>query len=111
VNDFVRIFEEMGIDRSILPILMRANRSTIHKYLEGAVNVPATAQTLLMLLQLIQKRDHELFKEWMVLSDFTIPPEVYLEQPDYWKGWKFTEHKVNNRVLQYLKDNPSANDG
>ncbi|AGB79262.1 MULTISPECIES: hypothetical protein [Pseudocitrobacter] len=105
MNDFAKIFEEMGLDKAILPILFRANRSTIHKYLDGSVNVPASAMSLIMLLQLVQKRNPELFAEWMVLSDFTIPPEVYLEQPEYWKGYKFTEHKVNKNVLEYLKEN------
>lgn len=108
MNEFAKIFKEMGLERSLLPILMGANRSTVHKYLDGSVKVPASAVTLIQLLQFIQKRDPELFKEWLVLSDFTIPPEVYLTQPDYWEGWRFTQHKVNGKVLQYLLDNPSA---
>jgi len=104
MNEFAKIFEEMGIDRSLLPILMRANRSTIHKYLEGTVTVPASAMTLIMFLQFIQKREPILFAEWLTLSDFTIPPSVYLENPDYWRGWKYSEGKVNQRVLECLKN-------
>lgn len=59
--------------------------------------------SLIMLLQLIQKRNPDLLAEWLTLSDFTIPPEVYLDQPDYWKGWVYTQHKVNKNVLEYLK--------
>ncbi|MCW2474713.1 MULTISPECIES: hypothetical protein [unclassified Symbiopectobacterium] len=105
MNDFEEIFNEMGIDRALLPILFRSNRSTVHKYLSGESLAPASAMSLILLLQLLQKRSPELFAEWLTLSDFTIPPEIYLNQPDYWKGWKFTEHKVNKAVLQYLKDN------
>ena len=105
MNDFEKVFNEMGIDRALLPILFRSNRSTIHKYLSGESSAPASAMSLIMLLQLIQKRNPELFAEWLTLSDFTIPPEIYLDQPDYWKGWKFTPHKVNKAVLQYLKEN------
>lgn len=110
MNEFAKIFNEMGLEKSLLPILMRANRSTVWKYLEGSVAVPASAMTLIMLLQFMQKRDPELFKEWMVLSDFTIPPEVYLNQPDYWRGWVHTRPKVNAKVLAYLDASPANDD-
>lgn len=104
MNDFEKIFEQMGIDRALLPILFRSNRSTIHKYLSGDSSAPASAMSLIMLLQLLQKRAPDVFAEWLTLSDFTLPPEVYLDSPDYWKGWKYTQHKVNKNVLEYLKE-------
>lgn len=104
MNEFAKIFEEMGLDPALLPILFRANRSTIHKYLSGAVGVPASAMSLIMLLQLVQKRNPDLFAEWLTLSDFTIPPTVYMENDEYWKGWKYSQGKVHPKVLEYLKE-------
>ena len=95
MNEFEKIFNEMNLDRALLPILFRSNRSTVWKYLSGDSTAPASAMSLIMLLQLIQKRNPDLLAEWLTLSDFTIPPEVYLDQPDYWK--------VNKNVLEYLK--------
>ena len=103
MNEFEKIFNEMNLDRALLPILFRSNRSTVWKYLSGDSTAPASAMSLIMLLQLIQKRNPDLLAEWLTLSDFTIPPEVYLDQPDYWKGWVYTQHKVNKNVLEYLK--------
>ena len=103
MNEFEKIFNEMNLDRALLPILFRWNRSTVWKYLSGDSTAPASAMSLIMLLQLIQKRNPDLLAEWLTLSDFTIPPEVYLDQPDYWKGWVYTQHKVNKNVLEYLK--------
>lgn len=104
MNEFEKIFNEMNLDRALLPILFRSNRSTVWKYLSGDSTAPASAMSLIMLLQLIQKRNPDLLAEWLTLSDFTIPPEVYLDQPDYWKGWVYTQHKVNKNVLEYLKN-------
>lgn len=103
MNEFEKIFNEMNLDRALLPILFRSNRSTVWKYLSGDSTAPASAMSLIMLLQLIQKRNPDLLAEWLTLFDFTIPPEVYLDQPDYWKGWVYTQHKVNKNVLEYLK--------
>lgn len=100
MNEFEKIFNEMNLDRALLPILFRSNRSTVWKYLSGDSTAPASAMSLIMLLQLIQKRNPDLLAEWLTLSDFTIPPEVYLDQPDYWKGWVYTQHKVNKNVLE-----------
>ena len=92
MNEFEKIFNEMNLDRALLPILFRSNRSTVWKYLSGDSTAPASAMSLIMLLQLIQKRNPDLLAEWLTLSDFTIPPEVYLDQPDYWKGWVYTPY-------------------
>ena len=78
MNEFEKIFNEMNLDRALLPILFRSNRSTVWKYLSGDSTAPASAMSLIMLLQLIQKRNPDLLAEWLTLSDFTIPPEVYL---------------------------------
>ncbi len=77
MNEFEKIFNEMNLDRALLPILFRSNRSTVWKYLSGDSTAPASAMSLIMLLQLIQKRNPDLLAEWLTLSDFTIPPEVY----------------------------------
>ncbi len=105
MNEFEKIFNEMNLDRALLPILFRSNRSTVWKYLSGDSTAPASAMSLIMLLQLIQKRNPDLLAEWLTLSDFTIPPEVYLDQPDYWKGWVYTQHKVNKKRPGISKKN------
>lgn len=104
MNDFEKIFAEMGIDRALLPILFRSNRSTIHKYLSGESAAPASAMSLILLLQLLQKRAPEVLEEWAVISDFQVPPEVYLAQPDYYKGWSWAQHKLHPKVLQFMKE-------
>ena len=90
MNEFEKIFNEMNLDRALLPILFRSNRSTVWKYLSGDSTAPASAMSLIMLLQLIQKRNPDLLAEWLTLSDFTIPPEVYLDQPDHPCGHRLT---------------------
>lgn len=35
MNEFEKIFNEMNLDRALLPILFRSNRSTVWKYLSG----------------------------------------------------------------------------
>lgn len=104
MNDFEKIFSEMGIDRALLPVLFKANRSTIHKYLTGEVAVPASAMSMIQLLQLVQKRSPELFEEWAVISDFNVPSDIYLNDENYWKGWTWAQHKLHPKVLQYLKE-------
>lgn len=86
MNEFEKIFNEMNLDRALLPILFRSNRSTVWKYLSGDSTAPASAMSLIMLLQLIQKRNPDLLAEWLTLSDFTIPPEVYPISPITGKG-------------------------
>jgi len=100
MNEFEKIFNDLGIDKGLLPILFRSNRSVIHKYLSGESTAPASALSLLLLIELIEKRNPELLDEWAVLS---VPREVYLEQPDYYKGWTWATHKLHPKVLEFLR--------
>lgn len=102
---FKETFEKMGIEKGVLQTMMNLPRATLWKYLEGkTTNFPATALTLIELLRFLQQRDEELLREWVVLQDYGLRSEVYLDNPELWKEWKYSnQEKIKKDVLQYLK--------
>lgn len=104
-NEFCKVFKELEIDRALLPVLMGANRSTVHKYLEGDVtNIPASAMTLIKLLQFLQSRDLQLFREWLVLQEFNTSSVHYLGNPEIWKIYKDSVDKMAPSTRKYLEE-------
>ncbi|NLS55920.1 hypothetical protein [Hafnia alvei] len=101
---FRETFERMEIEPALLTLLCQVHRSTSHKWLSGDVKeIPAAAETLIRLLEFVQKRSPELFCEFMILQDFRTPSEIYLSDPACWKSYEFCKHKVTPKVLDYLE--------
>lgn len=109
MNDFEKTFEELGLDRSLVALIMNVNRSSLIKWFsEQQGTTPyqkpsASTITLIKLLQFLKERDEKLFAEFAVLQDFQVPPEIYLKDPEYWKGYVWTKHKVKPVLLEYLE--------
>ncbi|AJQ99484.1 MULTISPECIES: hypothetical protein [Hafnia] len=65
MNEFTRIFNELGITKTELTTLLNAPRNTIFNYLNGSVtNMPASAVTLITLLAFIKQHHPRAFEEW-----------------------------------------------
>ncbi|WP_407732510.1 hypothetical protein ACJJVG_08785 [Pseudocitrobacter faecalis] len=112
MNEFNKIYNDLGLDRAVLSILMGVNRSTLIKWIDDQdgrttpLQQPsAAAFTLIKVLQFMKHRNPEMFAEFMVLQDFNVPGEVYLNNPEYWRGWEWAQHKLNKGVQQYLLEN------
>ncbi|MDK9585883.1 hypothetical protein [Lelliottia wanjuensis] len=112
MDDFNKIFNELNIDRALLALIMGVNRSTLIKWIDdGEARTTPTQQpsaaafTLIKLLQFLKQRDPELFAEFMVIQDWKAPSETYLDNPEFWQAWKWSKHKLNKNVLQYLNEN------
>ncbi|WP_230351008.1 hypothetical protein [Lelliottia sp. WAP21] len=103
-NEFKDAFEVLGVEESLLPVLMNANRSTVHKYLRGQVAVPASALAFVRLLGFMKTRDMELFREWMVLCEMSTKPEHYLPHPELWKIYKDSFEKMRPSVRHFLDE-------
>lgn len=102
-NEFREIFEELDVPEALLTVLTATNRSTLYKYLRGQVdNIPATAITLMRLLQFLKHRDTELFKEWLVLQEMGTRPEHYLDNPQLYKVLKDSAVKFRPGTRSYL---------
>ncbi|EKN5092529.1 DNA-binding protein [Yersinia enterocolitica] len=71
VKPFVQAYQSLGLEKETeLADLMAANRSTINKYLNDKVSVPAPAVTLAALLRYLQIRDKRLYQEWEVITSY-----------------------------------------
>jgi DNA-binding XRE family transcriptional regulator len=65
VNEFTRVFNELGMTKTELTTLLNAPRNTIFNYLNGSVtNMPASAVTLITLLAFIKQHHPRAFEEW-----------------------------------------------
>ncbi|WP_034456003.1 hypothetical protein [Buttiauxella noackiae] len=102
MNEFAKVFNEMGIERALLTSLTGMSRSVVHKYIEGDVSVPASAMALIRALQLMQKRSPELFKEFLILQEFNVAPEHYIDNPELHKVFENSIEKAAPSVKKYL---------
>lgn len=65
MNEFTRVFNELGMTKTELTTLLNAPRNTIFNYLNGSVtNMPASAVTLITLLAFIKQHHPRAFEEW-----------------------------------------------
>lgn len=103
-NEFQRVVDAMGIDVSVLPVLLGMNRSTVHKYLSGVFSdVPAASISLIRLIHLINERSPELLREWMVLQEFSIAGEHYLKNPELYRALLDSHGKMSPSVRKFLE--------